>query len=50
MQLTIALQPTPLEMGTVQVEAEPVSAYSNVESGYGIFAGYSWQTFELVLE
>ena len=30
--------------------AEPVSVYSNVENGYGIFAGYSSQTFELVLE
>ena len=30
--------------------AEPLSVYSNVESGYGIFAGYSSQTFELVLE
>ena len=30
--------------------AEPVSVYSNVENGYGIFAGYSSQIFELVLE
>ena len=30
--------------------AEPMSVYSNVENGYGIFAGYSSQTFELVLE
>ena len=30
--------------------AEPVSVYSNVEGGYGIFVGYSSQTFELVLE
>ncbi|MDE2734018.1 MAG: DUF4249 domain-containing protein [Gemmatimonadota bacterium] len=30
--------------------AEPISVYSNVENGYGIFAGYSSQTFELVLE
>ena len=30
--------------------AEPVSVYSNVEDGYGIFAGYNSQTFELVLE
>ena len=30
--------------------AEPLSVYSNVEDGYGIFAGYSSQTFELVLE
>ena len=30
--------------------AEPLSVYSNVENGYGIFAGYSSQTFELVLE
>lgn len=30
--------------------AEPVGVYSNVENGYGIFAGYSSQTFELVLE
>ena len=30
--------------------AEPVSVYSNVENGYGIFAGYSSQTFELMLE
>ena len=30
--------------------AEPVSVYSNVENGYGIFAGYNSQTFELVLE
>ena len=27
--------------------AEPVRVYSNVENGYGIFAGYSSQTFEL---
>lgn len=27
--------------------AEPVNVYSNVENGYGIFAGYSSQTFEL---
>ena len=30
--------------------AEPASVHSNVENGYGIFAGYSSQTFELVLE
>lgn len=30
--------------------AEPISVYGNVENGYGIFAGYSSQTFELVLE
>lgn len=30
--------------------AEPLSVYSNVENGYGIFAGYSSQTFGLVLE
>ena len=30
--------------------AEPLSVYSNVENGYGIFAGYSSQIFELVLE
>ena len=30
--------------------AEPMSVYSNVENGYGIFAGYSSQIFELVLE
>lgn len=28
--------------------AEPVRMYSNVENGYGIFAGYSSQTFELM--
>ncbi len=27
--------------------AEPVRVYSNVENGYGIFAGYSAQTFKL---
>ncbi len=27
--------------------AEPASVYSNVENGYGIFAGYSSKTFEL---
>ena len=30
--------------------AEPLSVYSNVENGYGICAGYSSQTFELVFE
>ncbi len=30
--------------------AEPVRIYSNVENGYGIFAGYSSQTFELTFE
>lgn len=30
--------------------AELVSVYGNVENGYGIFAGYSSQTFEFVLE
>ena len=30
--------------------AEPLNVYSNVENGYGIFAGYSSQTFELALE
>ena len=30
--------------------AEPVSVYSNVENGYGIFAGYSSRTCELALE
>ena len=30
--------------------AEPLNVYGNVENGYGIFAGYSSQTFELTLE
>ena len=30
--------------------AEPVNIYSNVENGYGVFAGYSSQTFELAFE
>ena len=30
--------------------AEPLSVHGNVENGYGIFAGYSSQTFELTLE
>ena len=30
--------------------AEPLNVYSNVENGYGIFAGYSSQTFELAVE
>ncbi len=30
--------------------AEPLNVYSNVENGYGIFAGYSSQTFELAGE
>ena len=30
--------------------AEPLNVYSNVENGYGIFAGYSSRTFELTLE
>lgn len=30
--------------------AEPVNIYSNVENGYGVFAGYSSQTFELAVE
>ena len=30
--------------------AEPLNVYSNVENGYGIFAGYSSRTFELALE
>ena len=30
--------------------AEPLNVYGNVENGYGIFAGYSSQTFELAFE
>ncbi len=30
--------------------AEPLNVYGNVENGYGIFAGYTSQTFELALE
>ena len=30
--------------------AEPLNVYGNVENGYGIFAGYSSQTFELTLD
>ena len=30
--------------------AEPLNVYSNVDNGYGIFAGYSSYTFELALE
>ena len=30
--------------------AEPLNVYGNVDNGYGIFAGYSSQTFELALE
>ncbi len=30
--------------------AEPLNVYSNVDNGYGIFAGYSSRTFELALE
>ena len=30
--------------------AEPLNVHGNVENGYGIFAGYSSQTFELILD